>query len=95
MVCQIFVLLACCTTFDVFGDPSFGARPEVFFVDALDGFILSGVAVDGSLMPYIHRFAFQSLIWWNDEMLSLGVSPERFVWVVHAFNWVCSFPFFH
>jgi hypothetical protein len=94
-MCQIFVLLACCTTFDVFRDPCLGARPEVFLVDVLDGFIPSRVAIDGPFVPYIHQFTFQPLIWWNDETLSLDVPSERFVWVVYAFDWVCSFPLFH
>ena len=42
-----------------------GAGPEVFFVDASDCFILTGVAIDGAFMPYVHQFAFQSLIWGN------------------------------
>jgi hypothetical protein len=76
VMCQVFVLLECCTTFDVFCDSCLGTRPEVFLVDALDGFIPSRVAVDGSLMPYVHQFTFQSLIWWNDKASSLDVPPE-------------------
>jgi hypothetical protein len=53
-VCEIFILLACCTTLDVFHDPGFGARSEVFPVDVSDGFISSRVTVDGSFMPYVH-----------------------------------------
>ena len=53
-MCQIFVLLACGATLDVFCDPGLGTRPEVFLIDVLDGFIPSRVAVDGSFMPYIH-----------------------------------------
>jgi hypothetical protein len=51
---QIFVLLTHCTAFDVFHDPALGARPEVFSVDASDRFISSGVAIDGTFMPYVH-----------------------------------------
>jgi hypothetical protein len=54
VVRQIFVLLACRTTFDVFCDPGSGAWPEVFFVDASDHFILSRVAIDGAFVPYFH-----------------------------------------
>jgi hypothetical protein len=45
-MCQVFVLLACCTTFDVFCDLGSGARPEVFPIDAPDGFVSTGMAVD-------------------------------------------------
>jgi hypothetical protein len=38
---------------------------------------------------------FQSLVWWYDESSALNVSPERFVWVVDAFDWVDACPFFH
>jgi hypothetical protein len=95
VVCQIFVLLVHYAAFDVFHDPSLGTRPEVFLIDVSNGFIMSGVTIDGPLVPYIHQFAFQSLIQWNNKMLSLGVSPEWFVWVVYMFDGVCPFPFFH
>jgi hypothetical protein len=53
-VSQVFVLLACGTTLDVFCDPRSGTWPEVFSVDASDCLISSGVAVDGSFVPYVH-----------------------------------------
>jgi hypothetical protein len=53
-MCQILVLLTGCASFDVFCDPSFCTRLEVFPVDASDCFILSWVSVDGSFMPYVH-----------------------------------------
>ena len=94
-MCQIFVLLACGATLDVFYDPGLGTRPEVFLIDASDSFILSGVAIDGSFMPYVHQLTFQSLIWWDDKTSSLDISPEQFVQVVYVFDGVCPFPFFH
>jgi hypothetical protein len=57
-MCQIFILLACCATLDVFHDPGSGTGPEVFFINTPDCFISSGVAVDGSFMPNVHQFAF-------------------------------------
>jgi hypothetical protein len=81
--------------FDVFRDPRFGTRPEVLLIDASDCFILSGVTVDGAFVPYVHKLAFQPLIWGYNESSILGISPERFIWVVHAFNWVDACPFFH
>jgi hypothetical protein len=54
MMCQVFVLLTCCAALNVFSDPGSGTRPEVFFVDALDGFVPSEVSVDGSFMPHVH-----------------------------------------
>jgi hypothetical protein len=95
VVCQVFVLLTRCVAFDVFHDPGFGARPKVFFIDALNGFVLSRVTIDRSLMPYVHQLMFQSLIWWDNKVMSLNVSPEWLVWVVHTFDWICSFPFFY
>ena len=95
MVCQIFVLLACRTTFDVFHDPGSGTRPEVFFIDASNCFVLPRVSVDGASMPYVHQFAFQPLIWWNNKASSLDISLEWFIWVVYTFNWVSAGPFVH
>jgi hypothetical protein len=95
VVCEIFVLLTCCTAFDVFHDPSSSTGPEVFSIDTSNGFVLSGVAIDRPFMPYVHQFSFQTLIWGNYEVLSFNVPPEWFVWVVHVFNWVGPFPFVH
>jgi hypothetical protein len=53
-VSQIFVLLACRATFDVFRDPCSSTGPEVFPVDSSDCFIVSGMAIDGALVPYVH-----------------------------------------
>jgi hypothetical protein len=53
-VCQVFVLLACCTALDVFHDPCSGARPEIFLVNVSDRFISSGMTIDRALVPYVH-----------------------------------------
>jgi hypothetical protein len=95
MVCEIFVLLTCCTALDVFRDPSSSTGPEVFSIDTSNSFILSRVANDRSFVPYVHQFSFQTLIWGDYKVLSFDVSPERFVWVVYAFDWVGPFPFVH
>jgi hypothetical protein len=95
MMCQIFVLLTCCTAFDVFHDLGSGARPEIFPVDALNGFVLSGVPIDRSFTPHVHQLAFQPLIWWDDEALSFDIPLEWFIRVVYTFNWVYSFSFSH
>ena len=70
MVGEVFVLLTGGTSFDIFGDPRPGSRSEVFLVDASDHFISSRVTVQGSFMPRVHEFAFQTLNWWNYESLS-------------------------
>jgi hypothetical protein len=88
-------LLAGGASFDIFRDPSLGTRPEVFPVDTSDGFISSGVTVDGSFVPYVHEFTFQALIWGYDESSAFNISPEGFVQVVHAFDWVDAGPFVH
>ena len=75
-MCQVFVLLTCGVPLDVFGDPRFCTGPKVFFVDVSDCFILTGVAIDGPFVPYVHQFSLKSLIQGNDEALSFGVSPE-------------------
>jgi len=75
-VCEVFVLLTGGTALDVFRDPHSCARPEVFSIDASDGFILSGVAIDGAFMPYVHEFTFQSLIQRYNESLAFDVPPE-------------------
>jgi hypothetical protein len=92
---QIFVLLTCCTSFDVFYDPAPGARPEVFSVDASNCFISSGVTIDGAFMPYVHQFTFQSLIQRYNELSTFDVPSEWFVQIVYTFNWIDSCPFFH
>jgi hypothetical protein len=94
-VCQVLVLLACCASFDVLRDPCSGTRPEVLSIDASDHFISSGVTIDGAFMPYIYEFTFQPLIQWYDESVSFDVSPEQFIRVVYALNWVDTCPFFH
>jgi hypothetical protein len=53
-MCQVLVLLTCHIAFDIFCDPGSGAGPEIFLVDALDGFVLSRMAIDGSFMPHVH-----------------------------------------
>jgi hypothetical protein len=54
MVHQVFVLLACHTTLDVFCNPHSGTGPEVFPIDVSDCFISSRMAVDGAFMPCVH-----------------------------------------
>jgi hypothetical protein len=54
VVGQVLVLLTCGAALDVFRDPCPGTWPEVFSVDAPDRFVSSGVAVDGSFVPYVH-----------------------------------------
>jgi len=58
VVSQVFVLLACGASFDVFCDPCPGAGPEVFFVHMSDCFISSGVAIEGAVVPSVHDFVF-------------------------------------
>src|SRR5580693_5785128 len=77
---QVLVLLAGCASFDVFGDPCSRARPEVFSVYLPDSFVSSGVSTEWSVVPGVHEFTFQSLVWGNDEVVSLDISPERGVW---------------
>jgi hypothetical protein len=92
---EILVLLAGCAAFDVFGDPCSRARPEVFPVYLPDGFVSSGVSTEWSVMPGIHEFTFQPLIWGNDEAVSLDISPEWGVWSVYSLDGEGVFPFFH
>ena len=94
---QIFVLLTCGASLDVFCYPCPGARPEVLFVHASDCFISSRVAVEGSIVPCVHDLAFQSLVRGNDEVVFRDVSPEWGVqvWAIHSFDGECAFPFFH
>jgi hypothetical protein len=92
---QIFVLLTGGASLDIFCDPCFGAWPEVFPVDASDRFVSTRVAIDGALMPDVHQFTFQPLVWWYNESMAFGVPPERFAWVVDAFDRVDACPFLH
>jgi hypothetical protein len=94
-VCQVLVLLAYGATFDIFRDPCSSARPKIVLIDASYGFISTGMAVQGTFVPRVHDFAFQSLIWGYYELLAFDVSPEGFVWIVYTFNGESAFPFFH
>jgi hypothetical protein len=94
-VCQIFVLLTGGASFDIVSDPCFGAWPEVFLVDASDRFVSARVAIDGALMPDVHQFTFQSLVWWYDKPAAFDVPPEWLAWVIDAFDRVDACPFFH
>jgi hypothetical protein len=64
---QVLVLLASCAAFDVFRDPCPCAGPEVFLVDFSNRLISTGMSTKWSVMPGVHKFAFQPLIWGNDE----------------------------
>jgi hypothetical protein len=92
---QVFVLLTGCAAFDVFRDPCSRARPEVFSVYFSDRFVSSRVSTEWSVMPGIHEFAFQSLIWGNDKAVSFDISPEWGVWGVYSLNGEGVLPFFH
>jgi hypothetical protein len=92
---QVFVLLAGCATFDIFGDPRSCAGPEVFPVYLPDRFVSSGVSTEWSIVPGVHEFTFQPLVWGDDETVCLNVPPEWSVWGVYSFNGESAFPFFH
>jgi hypothetical protein len=64
---QVLVLLAGRTTLDVFGDPCPCAGPEVFFVYFPDRFVSSGVSTEWTIVPGVHEFAFQPLVWRDNE----------------------------
>jgi hypothetical protein len=64
---QVFVLLASCAAFDILSDPCSCAGPEVFLVDLPDCLVSSGVSTKWSVVPGVHKFAFQPLVWGNDE----------------------------
>jgi hypothetical protein len=95
VVCQIFVLLTGGASFDVFHYSWVCSGPVVFFVDVSYGFISPGVSVDCSVMPYVHQFTFQPLIWGYHKVLPLDVPLEWFVQVVNPLNRVSVLPFFH
>jgi len=94
-VCQVFVLLAGGASFDVFRDPRSHAGLEVFPVHTSDHFVSSRVAIKGTIMPGVHDFVFQSLVWGNDKAVCCGVSPKWCTQVIHSFDGECAFPFFH
>src|SRR5580693_3380864 len=92
---QVFVLLAGRAAFDVFGDPSSCSGPEVFSVYLPDRFVPSGVSAEWAVVPGIHEFPFQSLIWGNDKAVSFDISPEWEARSVYALDGEGVFPFFH
>ena len=92
---QVLVLLAGRTALDVFGDPCSCAGPEVFFVYFPDRFVSSGVSTEWAIVPRVHEFTFQSLVWGNDESVCFNISPEWGVWGVYSFDGEGTFPFLH
>jgi hypothetical protein len=64
---QVLVLLADRATFDVFGDPCPCAGPEVFVVYLPNRFVSSRVSTEWAIVPGMHEFALQSLVWRDDE----------------------------
>ena len=92
---QVFVLLAGRAAFDVFGDPSSRSGPEVFSVYFSDRFVSSRVSTKWSVVPGVHEFPFQSLIWGNDKAVSFDISPEWGVWSVYSLDGEGVLPFFH
>jgi hypothetical protein len=84
-----------CAAFDVFGDPCPCAGPEVFPVYFPDRFISSGVSTEWAIVPRVHEFAFQPLVWRDDEAVRFNVSPEWGVWGVYSFDGEGTFPFLH
>jgi hypothetical protein len=75
-MCKVFVLLTCGATFDVFRYPCPGARPKVFLIDFPYCFVSTGMSAEGSVVPRVHDFAFQSLVRGYDKSLCGGVTPE-------------------
>jgi hypothetical protein len=92
---QVFVLLAGCTAFDILSDPRSCAGPEVFPVYLPDCFVSSGVSTKWSIVPGVHEFTFQPLVWRNDETVCFNILPEWSVWVIYSFDGEGAFPFFH
>jgi hypothetical protein len=94
-VCQVFILLTGGTSFDVFGDPCPSAWPEIFLVYASDCFVSSRVAIEGTIVPSVHNFAFQALIGRDNKAVCGSVLPEWCAGVVHLFDGKCAFPLFY
>jgi hypothetical protein len=92
---QVLVLLTGCAALDVLSDPCPCAGPEVFFVDLPDCFISSGVSTKWSVVPRVHEFAFQSLVWRDNETMCFDISPEWGVRIIYSFDGEYTFPFFH
>src|SRR5580693_9402473 len=86
VMCKILVLLASGASFDVFRDPCSCAGPKVFLVYPSNHFVPSRVAAEGSIVPRMHQFAFQSLIWRNDESVGIDVSLEWGIRGVYLFD---------
>ena len=92
---QVLVLLAGRTALDVFGDPCSCAGPEVFPVDLPNCFVSSRVSTEWAVVPGIHEFSFQSLVWRNDKAVSFDIPPEWEARCIYAFDGEGVFPFFH
>ena len=66
-----FTLLACCTSFDVFGDPFFHSRPIVSLLGGSQGFVSSWVSCRGVVVVQEHEGAFQRfVVGWNRKCVS-------------------------
>jgi hypothetical protein len=92
---QVLVLLAGCAALDVLSDPCPCAGPEVFPVYLPNCFVSSGVSTKWSVVPGVHEFTFQPLVWRDDETVCFNISPEWGVRGIYSFDGEYAFPFLH
>jgi len=64
-MCEDFVLLADCASFDIFCDPLSGSGPVVLFCNLLGSLVSSRVSCHGNIMPDIHDFSADVVVRWD------------------------------
>src|SRR6266850_1848351 len=65
LMCEDLVLLADCTSFDIFCDPLSGSRPMILFCNSSGSLVSSRVSCCGNVMPDIHDFSADVVIRWD------------------------------
>jgi hypothetical protein len=62
---EIFVLLACGASSYVIRYPMFGSQPVVELGDSSGRLVTSRVTCWGGIVPYLHDFPSDVVIWWD------------------------------
>src|SRR5487761_1556610 len=63
--CEVFVLLACCASFDVVRYPFACSWPVVMFIDPACCFVSAWMSSCCSFVPYVHDSSMDVVDWWD------------------------------
>jgi hypothetical protein len=85
-VCEDLVLLAGCTSFDVFCDPLLGSWPVVSFHYLLGCFISSQMSYNWWIMLDFHDLSLYFLVW-QDDKFAFRAFPHGSSFISDALLW--------